>query len=74
MCAVSFSDFSEKDRNMLRRSHFWQCFFDHKWTNGTKVYHVAGRCNGFRNSLRKTFPNKLGNMHRCVHAFATCGE
>lgn len=64
MCAVSFSDFSEKDRNMLRRSHFWQCFFDHKWTNG--------RFNCFRNSLRRTFPNKLGNMHRSVHAIDTC--
>lgn len=33
MSAVSFSDFSEKDRNMMRRCHFWQRFFVHKWSN-----------------------------------------
>ena len=67
MCAVSFSDFSEKSkkhRNMLRRCHFWQRFFVHKWSN-RKVHR-------FSPLVAKNLPNKLGNMHRRVHAIDTC--
>ena len=66
MCAVSFSDFPKnrkKHRNMLRRCHFWQSFFVHKWSN-RKVHR-------FSPLVAKDFPNKLGNMHRCVHAIDT---
>ena len=66
MFAVSFSDFSEKDRNMMRRCHFWQRFFVHKWSN-TKVHR-------FSPLVAKNLPDKLGNMHRRVHAVTTCGD
>lgn len=69
MCAVSFSDFSEKSkkhRNMLRRCHFWQRFFVHKWSN-RKVRRFSPR-------VAKNLPNKLRNMHRRVHAIDTCGD
>ena len=69
MCAVSFSDFSEKSkkhRNMLRRCHFWQRFFVHKWSN-RKVHRFSPR-------VAKNLPNTLGNMHRRVHAVTTCGD
>ena len=66
MSAVSFSDFSEKDRNMMRRCHFWQRFFVHKWSN-RKVHR-------FSPLVAKNLPDKLGNMHRRVHAVTTCGD
>ncbi len=67
MFAVSFSDFSRKRCNMMRRCHFWQRFFVHKWSNrkGASVSPLVA----------KNLPDKLGNMHRRVHAVTTfCGD
>mgnify|MGYP007002642615 FL=1 len=65
MCAVSFSEKTEKYRNMLRR-FVSGTFFAHKWANG-KVHR-------FSPPVAKNFPNKLGNMHSCAHAVPTYGE
>lgn len=65
MCAVSFSEKTEKYRNMLQR-FVSGTFFAHKWAN-RKVHR-------FSPLVAKNFPNKLGNMHRRVYAFGSRAE